>query len=92
MVRWLRAEQLPFCVVATKIDKLGPSKRAPALHALMSALDLPDTQPRIACSSHTGEGRDAVLAWVAQALAAAEADGSAARASRRGGESDGASG
>src|SRR5437899_3904899 len=26
MVQWLRGEELPFCLVATKIDKLGPSK------------------------------------------------------------------
>jgi GTP-binding protein EngB required for normal cell division len=85
MVRWLREERLPFCLVATKIDKLGPSKREPAMRALMGALELPDTQPRVACSSETGEGRDAVLAWIERALdAGGNAD--AARASRRGGD------
>lgn len=86
MVRWLCDEQLPFCLVATKIDKLGPSKREPALRALLRALELPESQPRVGCSSETGEGRDAVLAWIAQTLASASRDGDAARASRRGGD------
>ena len=87
MVRWLREEQLRFCLVATKIDKLGPSKREPALQALLRTLELPDTQPCVACSSQTGEGRDALLAWVERALAA-HANGDAARAPRRGGDRD----
>ena len=87
MVRWLRDERLPFCLVATKIDKLGTSKRAPALRALTTALELPDSQPRIACSSHTGEGCSALLAWIEQALEAG-GRGSPARASHRGGDRD----
>jgi GTP-binding protein len=85
MVRWLLEAQLPFCLVATKIDKLGPSKRESALHALVRTLELPDAQARVGCSSETGEGRDALLAWIEQAL---EAGGSAGadRPSRRGGD------
>ena len=87
MVRWLRDERMPFCLVATKIDKLGTSKRESALHALLTALELPDTQPRVGCSSQTGEGRDALLAWIEHALEADES-GSVVRASRRGGDRD----
>jgi len=75
-------ERLPFCLVATKIDKLGPSKREPALRALLSTLGLPDSQPRVACSSHTGEGRDTLLGWIEHALAAADDNGNPVRASR----------
>jgi GTP-binding protein len=86
MVRWLGEERLPFCLVATKIDKIGPSKREPAMQALLRTLELPDTQPRVACSSETGEGRDAVLAWIEQALESATRAGDSTRASRRDGE------
>jgi GTP-binding protein len=88
MVRWLLDERLPFCLVATKIDKLGPSKREPALRALLSALELPDTQPRVAFSSHTGEGRDALLGWIEHALEATDENGNSVRASRRGRDRD----
>lgn len=68
MVQWLRDEELPFCLVATKIDKLGQTKRAPALRAITGALELPATHPLVAYSSNTGEGRSELLAWIAQAL------------------------
>ena len=74
MVRWLRDEQLPFCLVATKIDKLSPSKVQLALRAIAGALELPQTQPIVACSSETGEGRAAILAWIGHTLDAASAD------------------
>jgi GTP-binding protein len=70
MVRWLREEQLPFCLVATKIDKLGQSKRGPALKTIASALGPIDPRSVLPCSSETGEGREAILAWMAQVLAA----------------------
>ena len=68
MVQWLRVEQLPFCLVATKSDKLASSKRQPALRAIANDLDLPGTQPLLDYSSHTGEGRPALLAWIRQVL------------------------
>jgi len=71
MVQWLRLEQMPFCLVASKIDKLGQTKRPPALRAITAALELPPDQPLVPYSSHTGEGRAALLAWIGQALDAA---------------------
>jgi GTP-binding protein len=71
MVQWLRDEQLPFCLVATKMDKLRQGERQAALRAIAGALELPGTQPLVPYSSHTGEGRDALLAWIGQALDAA---------------------
>lgn len=73
MVEWLRTEGMPFCLVATKIDKLGQTKRPPALRAIRVALDLPESQPLVPYSSHTGEGRDALLHWVGEVLANASA-------------------
>jgi len=71
MVKWLRIEELPFCLVASKVDKLGQSKRAPALRAIMDALEVSSTQPLVPYSSHTGEGRSALLAWMGDTLEAA---------------------
>ena len=70
MVKWLRMEELPFCMVASKVDKLGQSKRPPALRAIMDALEVTPTQPLVLYSSHTGEGRTALLAWMGDTLEA----------------------
>jgi GTP-binding protein len=70
MVQWLREERMPFCLVATKTDKLGSSKVPGALKAIAGALDLPGTQPLLPYSSQTGQGRDALLAWMEQTLEA----------------------
>jgi len=63
MVQWLRGEKMPFCLVATKMDKLRQSERQPALVGIARALELPGTQPLVPYSSQTGEGREALLAW-----------------------------
>jgi len=71
MVTWLRDEHMPFCLVATKMDKLGTSKWQPALQSIAKVLELPATQAMIAYSSETGDGRGALLAWVGHVLDAA---------------------
>jgi GTP-binding protein len=68
MVQWLREAKMPFCLVATKIDKLSQTKRQPAQRAITGALKLPAAQPVVPYSSNTGEGRDALRAWIAHAL------------------------
>lgn len=68
MVQWLRDEQMPFCLVATKVDKLATTKVQPALRAIARSLDLPETQPMVAYSSESGDGRNALLAWIGLAL------------------------
>ena len=70
MVAWLRAENLPFCLVATKWDKLRHGQRQPALRTIARVLELGHEQPLIPYSSETGEGRDAVLTWIQWALEA----------------------
>lgn len=64
MVRWLVAEAMPFCLVATKMDKLRRGERAGALGRIVAALDLPADQPMVPHSSQTSEGRDALLDWI----------------------------
>ncbi len=74
MVRWLLDEQLPFCLVATKIDKLGATKRPPALRDLAKTLELPAGQAILGTSAETGEGREDLLDWIDAALKAAAQD------------------
>jgi GTP-binding protein len=71
MVQWLKDEELPFVLVATKSDKLATTKRDPAARALARSLQLPAEHPAIAYSSETGDGRLALLSWVGKALEAA---------------------
>ena len=71
MVQWLREESLPFCLVATKMDKLGTSAGQLALKAIRKALELPEAQPLLPYSSKTGAGRVELLMWMGRALEAA---------------------
>jgi len=64
MLEWLRTAGLAFCLVPTKMDKLRPGERKPALARLMRGLDLPDDQPVVPFSSRDGDGRDALLDWL----------------------------
>lgn len=68
MVAWLRTEQLPFILVATKADKLATTKRDAAARAIAKSLSLPADQPLIAHSSHEGEGKAALLSWIGAVL------------------------
>lgn len=73
MVRWLRDEAMPLCLVGTKVDKLAPTRRAPALRAIAAELELPESQPTVGYSSQSGEGRPALLAWLARMVETAGA-------------------
>lgn len=69
MVEWLLQEKLPFCLVPTKMDTLRQGERRPALAGLLEHLALPRDQPVVPYSSRTGEGREALLDWMAHLLA-----------------------
>jgi GTP-binding protein len=69
MVQWLLDEQLDFCLVPTKMDKLRQGERKPAITTLLRILHLPSDQPVVPYSSITGEGRDALLQWLEGAIA-----------------------
>ncbi len=60
MLRYLTATELPFAVVATKIDKLNKTGKAAALEALASHPDIPEGTPILPFSAQTGEGKDEV--------------------------------
>lgn len=71
MVQWLKDEELPFVLVATKSDKLAVTKRDAAARALARALELHADHATVAYSSETGDGRPALLSWIGHALEAA---------------------
>ena len=73
MVQWLLDEQMPFCLVATKIDKIGSSKVPVALRDISRALKLPQAQIVVPYSSETGDGRTALLGWIGHTLDAVSA-------------------
>ena len=58
MLRYLRAAELPFAVVATKTDKLNKTERAAALAALAAHPDVPQGTPILPFSAHSGEGKE----------------------------------
>jgi len=72
MVQWLCDEGMPFCLVATKCDKLAPTKRTPAVRAIARELELPESHPMVAHSSETGDGRKELLGWIGAVVDAAE--------------------
>jgi GTP-binding protein len=71
MVQWLKDEELPFCLVPTKMDKLRQGERKPALARIAKSLRLADSQAMVPYSIETREGRDALLAWIEDAVEAA---------------------
>ena len=71
MLAWLVAEKLPFCLVPTKMDKLKRGERRAAFGRLLGALRLPANLPLVPYSSRTGEGREALLAWLLQVVGGA---------------------
>lgn len=67
MLRWLPESGRPSLVVATKIDKLGNRERAERLRSLAAEVD---PLPVVAFSATTREGRDDLLRWIEQTVAA----------------------
>ena len=66
MLAFLAYHNIPFTVVATKCDKLSRMKQKERVRAVSNALGL-GADNVIAVSGTTGEGRDALLARIAQA-------------------------
>ena len=67
MNAFLRGNQLPFLVIATKADKLSKSAQARQLAPIYRALQVQPWQV-IAYSSETGAGREELLAALEEAL------------------------
>lgn len=67
MLSYLRQAELPFLVVATKVDKLNKTERQKALEALRAHPEIPEETTILPFSSHTGEGKDELWRLIRQA-------------------------
>jgi GTP-binding protein len=63
---WLLQWQRPLLVVATKVDKVGRPQRPSHLKRIAEGLNLDGPAAVVPFSAQTGEGRDAVWAWIRQ--------------------------
>lgn len=70
MLDWLVAEELRFCLVLTKVDKLKRGERTSAMRRLLQDLELPGDLPLVPHSSVSVEGRNEILAWIETLLGA----------------------
>ncbi len=57
---WLRTQNLLWCTLAVKSDKLSRSACNQAVHRIRTSLTLLDSEPIMAYSSLTNDGRDAL--------------------------------
>ena len=67
MLSYLRQAELPFLVVATKVDKLNKTERQKAMEALRAHPEIPEDTTILPFSSHTGEGKDELWRLIRQA-------------------------
>ena len=68
MARWFLDSGCPFVVVANKMDKLKKSELEPNLKTIREDLELPDNCPIIPFSAEKGDGRDALVKLILQAV------------------------
>jgi GTP-binding protein len=61
---WLRQWHAPVLLVATKVDKLGRTKRHSHLKLITEGLGLGEESSPILFSAHTGEGREKIWEWI----------------------------
>ena len=74
LMEYLAALEVPAVVIATKMDKLKKSERGESLARIQHDLGI-DSDQLIAFSSHTGEGREELLASLEALLGDEVADG-----------------
>ena len=67
MIDFLVYNQLPFMVIATKIDKLAKSKVFAGVNAIASTLKI-RTEMVLTSSSETGQGKDKILNYIENKL------------------------
>lgn len=68
MAEWFRASGLPYLVLANKTDKLKQSEITPNLKNIRRSLSLEEAVPLIPFSAQNGQGRDLLLASIANLL------------------------
>ena len=68
MANWFLESGCPFVVVANKMDKLKKSELVPNLEVIRRDLNLPETCPVIPFSAEKGEGREALVRQILDAV------------------------
>ncbi len=74
MAEWLREAGHPCALVATKIDKVGTTRRDARYREIVATLDLPPETPFFPTSAARREGLADLRAWVAALLEGSEQD------------------
>ena len=68
MANWFLQSGCPFVVVANKMDKLKKSELVPNLEVIRRDLNLPEDCPVIPFSAEKGEGREALVRQILDAV------------------------
>ena len=68
MANWFIQSGCPFVVVANKMDKLKKSELLPNLETIRKDLELPEGTPIIPFSAEKGNGRDALVRKILDAV------------------------
>jgi GTP-binding protein len=64
---WLLQWDRPLLAVATKVDKIGRTQRSNHLKRIIETLNLDAEAPLMVFSAQTGEGREEIWKWIAEA-------------------------
>jgi len=67
---WVRQSGHPFALAVTKIDKIGTNSRSGRFQEIIQALGVPGDTPFFPTSAVRGSGREEMLGWVEDLLAA----------------------
>ncbi len=68
MKEWLESLEIPYAIVATKVDKLNQSEKARLKKMIRETLDLPDNIPIFLTSAKEGIGIKELVSYIFSAL------------------------
>jgi len=68
MKEWLESLEIPYAIVATKVDKLNQSEKARLKKMIRETLDLPDNIPIFLTSSKEGTGIKELVSYIFSTL------------------------
>ncbi len=68
MKEWLESLEIPYAIVATKVDKLNQSEKARLKKMIRDTLDLPDNIPIFLTSAKEGTGIKELVSYIFSAL------------------------
>jgi GTP-binding protein len=66
MLDWLKAQDRPYLIIATKLDKISRSQINLRIREIRSVLGLGENANVIPFSAENGQGRDEIWKWIEQ--------------------------